>query len=538
MCFLATCYPFRTKRFAQRVWFTAPSVPLAYQQHDFLSQQLPAFRFRLITGNDNAEYWKSEEIWDKALHNIQVVVSTPRILLDALDSAFVFMKDISLLVLDEAHHCVGVSDLNLIMARHYTPAHASITSGPGRTLPWVLGLSASPITKKDSKEVGKLEENLNAKCRTPLQQVEEYTDFVRMPQFEVLKFSQNTCSSSKLLTDLQDIVSNVEFKNDPIVSKLRGSGRLHDREKLNKILKKQITPAMKEMESLHRSALDIHTNIGAWACDLFIRMCFQQLQTAMDVANSHRPALDVTMVPPSRNLQFINSSLQPLRQSLNSSYPDTSLEEHLSPKVEELLKFLRREQHLAPRGIIFVKTRHTAQALTNLINNSFINQYYAAFSFVGVSSSAHSSLWDFAELSVQNENLEKFRRGELNLCVATQVLEEGIDVPAVNLVICFDERPNFRSFVQSRGRARQPDSKFVLFWDSTLKTIKWKSLEEEMQLECEKSHQELQKRVAIEDSLEIADDIGTEIHRVPSTGQVTSLLFTMRHSKLTNVAPC
>ena len=44
---------------------------------------------------DNAEYWRTQEVWDKVLFNIDVVVSTPRILLDALNYGFLSLKYIS-----------------------------------------------------------------------------------------------------------------------------------------------------------------------------------------------------------------------------------------------------------------------------------------------------------------------------------------------------------------------------------------------------------------------------------------------------------
>lgn len=50
----------------------------------------------------------------------------------------------------------------------------------------------------------------------------------------------------------------------------------------------------------------------------------------------------------------------------------------------------------------------------------------------------------------------------MNIIVATQILEEGLDVPSCNLVVRFDPAGNACSFIQSRGRARCPGSDFLL----------------------------------------------------------------------------
>lgn len=56
----------------------------------------------------------------------------------------------------------------------------------------------------------------------------------------------------------------------------------------------------------------------------------------------------------------------------------------------------------------------------------------------------------------------RFVKGETNVLVASDVLEEGIDVQKCNLVVKFDMPRNYRSYVQSKGRARQRSSKYYM----------------------------------------------------------------------------
>jgi endoribonuclease Dicer len=56
----------------------------------------------------------------------------------------------------------------------------------------------------------------------------------------------------------------------------------------------------------------------------------------------------------------------------------------------------------------------------------------------------------------------RFLKGETNVLVASDVLEEGIDIQKCNLVVKFDMPKNYRSYVQSKGRARQRGSKYYM----------------------------------------------------------------------------
>jgi endoribonuclease Dicer len=66
-------------------------------------------------------------------------------------------------------------------------------------------------------------------------------------------------------------------------------------------------------------------------------------------------------------------------------------------------------------------------------------------------------------ISLRNQILTvaKFRRGELNCLFATSVAEEGLDIPQCNLVVRFDLYRTMIAYVQSRGRARHKNSKYL-----------------------------------------------------------------------------
>ena len=79
----------------------APTVALCMQQHEVISLHAPAIRTRLLIGSDNVDRWSEQWIWDAALKDIRVVVSTHAVLSDALTHGFVQITNLALLVFDE-----------------------------------------------------------------------------------------------------------------------------------------------------------------------------------------------------------------------------------------------------------------------------------------------------------------------------------------------------------------------------------------------------------------------------------------------------
>lgn len=456
---------------------------------------------------NSPEYWKSQQIWDQALFNVEVVVCTPQILLDALDYGFVSFSDVSLIVIDEAHHCYANNPLNTMMKNHYHPF-----SNGESSLPAILGLSASPVTKKSIDELRKLEENLAATCVTPTQQMDEYTSFVNAPEFQVVTYLQKPHDLPPILMALETIVNSLTIDEDPYVQKLRCRKDLASQQKLDKIMQKDKTPAMEEVQSFLRSAIDLQETLGPWAAREYIRDCLRaiQMQSYKSLQSGKSSEGDT--------LQFICRTLEPLYATRLETCADPVDSNDFSEKVGALIKLLVSEYQPATRAMIFIKTRSSAWALTKFLQAHTQTRQYHPFAFVGCSNPSYRSVFESADPFAQNQALEDFRRGELNLCVATSVMEEGIDVPALNIVICFDEPSNVRGFVQSRGRARQQKSKFIIFKklgdEVASKLGKWEAVEEEMKLACARDEKEREER-RIRESQE---ETGGEIFRVPTTG--------------------
>lgn len=141
-----------------------------------------------------------------------------------------------------------------------------------------------------------------------------------------------------------------------------------------------------------------------------------------------------------------------------------------TPQVQRLLIYLQKfsESHESSnpmKGLIFVERRHSAKILCHIIRR-FVNSYPKLNIRVDFMTGYNSQITDSIETLLakkcNDRVLEKFKRDELNLIICTSVLEEGIDLQECNLVIAYDLPKHYRSYVQTRGRARMSRSEYVI----------------------------------------------------------------------------
>jgi ERCC4-related helicase len=109
---------------------------------------------------------------------------------------------------------------------------------------------------------------------------------------------------------------------------------------------------------------------------------------------------------------------------------------------------------------------------------------------------------------MQRDTLSEFKAGRKNLIIATDVLEEGLDVSSCRLVICYDKPANVKSFVQRRGRARHEHSTYAIMLsteEDSLVLSKWRELEQTM-IEAyqqeERQHREVSKLEATQEDVD------------------------------------
>ncbi|KKZ62243.1 hypothetical protein EMCG_00410 [[Emmonsia] crescens] len=494
------------------VWFLAPTVALAEQQHNNISQQLSAYQTKILLGADRLNYWSNKKIWDdKILLNIRIVVSTPQVLLDAMTHAFVSMSRIALLVFDEAHHCVKDEVPNTLMRQFYHK-HLQKT-GTTNDLPHILGLTASPITKIDPENLKQVEDNLNARCETPRIHREELMRYVHRPELCTVNFQVDSLEHSDILQSLDRIVDAVDIEQDPWVKRLRQQKNPRSQENLSNTLEKRKTFCITELSKLRRQATSIHGDLGPWAADAFISAAVKRVE-----AKRARQPADVLATLEREEENFILDNLSQVSICPEKQYWDSE-PDLVSGKANLLIDLLEQEYTSEFTGIIFAQQRSTVTMLAHLISkHPRLKDIIVPGAFLGDSGYAGrgSTITELHDTRTQKGSIDDLRSGKKNLLIATSVLEEGIDVSACHLVVCFDAINNLRSFIQRRGRARKERSKFVIFLngDDESEGKKWSEMEDVMKSMYESDMRRLEDARAKENIEEEGDD-----HlRIESTG--------------------
>lgn len=373
----------------------------------------------VLHGNTKTDL-ANTQTWDRIKEHNKIIVCTPAILDQCMSQSYIGMEDISLLIFDEAHHTKKDHPYSRIIRSYYLKCNND-------SRPKVFGMTASAVdSKKDiAKEAVELEELLHAKIATT--DDGSLLSFAPKPTDQVWAYSRER---PYFETDLyRHLSTKVRFCED-----------------------------LKRGFEFGKVAL---TQLGPWCAD---RVWKYVMGDSPNESSSVRRKFEQstayinlpTVEEREQALQALDeAALLVQTYDLQRPNPEKS---NLSPKVNLLHEKLVAHFAEQPktRAIVFVNERLKARVLYDCFKLLDIPHLRPGL-LMGIAGGTVES----TSVKHQEEMLQKFRDGLINLAFATSVADEGLDIPQCNLCIRFDLTTTTIQYMQSRGRARMQNSIFA-----------------------------------------------------------------------------
>jgi len=414
----------RFKKFPlEKILILAPTRPLIDQHFDSFKKNLPEgwADMQIFTGKTPAS--KRKEIWQSA----EFIFSTPQCIANDIDKMLYTLKDVSLLIVDECHRCMKNYAYNKVAQKYKDHAKnrrvVGLTASPGgdkKTIKQVcenLGIEAVEIRTRESPDV-----------RQYLQELDfEKIDINFPKEFEDIRF---------LLTELYNR-KIAELKNRKVLFGYASKTML---------LKTQA----KLMKELKRSK-DMNKMLAVSACAQALKISHAlELLETQTISSFLAYLKDLyKQAEEKKSKGVIKLTTDPLftkafslTASLNKEHPKLS---YLQSLVREEIK-----KDSSAKIIIFAQFRETVRKISETLNEI---EKIQADNFVGQAVRNHGKGKSTGlKQKEQKEMIERFKKGELNVLVATSIAEEGLDIPEVKQVIFYEPVPSAIRKIQRAGR--------------------------------------------------------------------------------------
>ncbi|XP_048324502.2 endoribonuclease Dicer homolog 2 isoform X1 [Ziziphus jujuba] len=425
--------------------FLVPKVVLVSQQGEAVKMNTD-LNVGMYWGDMGVDFWNAE-LWKKEIDKHEVLIMTPAILLDGLRCSFFKLSMIKVLILDECHHAKGNDPYACIMKEFY---HHQLYSGKS-DLPRIFGMTASPIKTKGGatdvsyrKAIQELENLMHSKVYTCANEsvLSEFIPF-STPKFKFYRHKEIPYALYEHLTKELTILKD----------KHQLSLKILDDEAAVESMCKKIMKVFSAFEFCLGE-------LGVW---LAVKAAKSFSCNAIDHFLWEKPDLLGDRIVKNFSLDVCTkfSAFLPtnpawtIGDDVKGNVDAGLMTEKVLCLIESLLEY-RDLNDL--RCIIFVERVITAIVVQSLLSeflpkhNNWKTKYMAG---------NHNGL-QYQTRKLQNEIVDEFRKGMVNIIVATSILEEGLDVQSCNLVIRFDPSATVCSFIQSRGRARRQNSDYIL----------------------------------------------------------------------------
>ncbi|KAI5574688.1 hypothetical protein BDE02_10G160800 [Populus trichocarpa] len=426
--------------------FLVPEVFLVRQQAGVV---------RMHTDLNVGMYWGDMGIdfshaatWKQEIDKHEVLVMTHQILLNGLRQGYFKLDFIKVLIFDECHHARGNHPYACIMTEFF---HRELRSGH-HDLPRIFGMTASLIKSKGAnsesyyrQQICELENIMNSKVYTCASET-VLAEFIPSPAAEFL-FYEPMKIPDGIYACLEEELGNLKAKHE--------------------LLLKQLDLSESAAESVHSKISKVHSALMFCSGELGVWLAFQ---AARFLSHSDTDSdfiawgkVDVSGETIVKKFCWDASLVISNCFSAECCIGDNTEADVgaglITAKVLCLIKTLLQYRDLKDiRCIVFVERVITAVVLESLLRELLPKHSSWKTKYIAGNNSGLQS----QTRQMQNEIVEEFRKGMVNIIVATSILEEGLDVQSCNLVIRFDPPSSVSSFIQSRGRARMQNSDYLL----------------------------------------------------------------------------
>lgn len=417
-----------------KILILSPSKPLAIQ-HESSFKEFLTVPCTSITGAVKTD--ERVKRWEES----QVISATPQTVESDLLNGRYSLKDVSLIVFDECHHAVGSYSYVYLASRYVKESKFNL----------VLGLTASPGS--DKSKIKEVCENL---------------------------FIQNIVVKSEDDDDVRHYFNPVKI--DWV--KVKMSEELEKiKESVNKALKIRLK-GLKNMgviKTVSVSKVDIlkargrvQNRIGRSANPP--KECFQAISVLSAVINiQHSLELIET-----QGVSTFNKYISRLRKKKTKAAKSLLLDDNFGravrlafdaerngwehPKLRKLTNILKKELSVDSKQTKLQSTRYVKNIDENSSKIIVFTQYRDTLEMIhnklekeGIKSAKFfgQAAKDGEKGLTQKEQkniIKSFKKGEFDVLISTSVAEEGIDIPAVDLVILYEPVPSEVRMIQRRGR--------------------------------------------------------------------------------------
>ncbi|MBQ2652287.1 MAG: DEAD/DEAH box helicase [Methanobrevibacter sp.] len=416
-----------------KILVLAPSKPLAIQHEDSFKEfiTLPCSS---ITGAVKTD--ERVKRWEES----RIISATPQTVESDLLNGRYDLSDVSLIVFDECHHGVGSYSYVYLASRYVQESNYNL----------ILGLTASPGS--DKAKIKEVCENLY--IQNIVVKTEEDSD-VR-PYFNPVEIDW---ISVKMSSELEKIKKYIDKALKVRLKALKNMGII----RTVSVGKVDILKARGRIQGeIARSVnpdKDLFQAISILSAVINIQHSQELIETqGVQTFNKYISRLRKKKTKAAKSLMWDDNFGRAVKMARNAEKHGW---EH--PKLREVTNILKKElgtedgqtklqstrfkdkDEKSSKIIIFTQYRDTLEMIHKKLEKEGIK---SAKFFGQANKDGEKGLTQKEQKAI----IKSFRMGEYDVLISTSVAEEGIDIPAVDLVILYEPVPSEVRMIQRRGR--------------------------------------------------------------------------------------